>query len=155
MHTDSPFRQLREKTGLTAALFAAEADLSRQAVTNLEAGMYTSVPLRANRTLATVCSDRGIDARAWLHACYGVSKLDEAMDAWKKEKRALLDLSDWPVLTLKEIIARFKSPGTFCRDLCIPTSAIYHAIYGKSTVVPDVIREALHDAGYRYAEWQS
>lgn len=149
---ESPFKRLRELCGITAPLFGIEADLSRQAINNIEAGMYTSVPLKANRALATLCSDRNVDAVGVLRSYYGEATLDKAMDAWKREKRQQQDLRGWPVLGAKELIARFPSPGAFCRNLCIPSSAIYHLIYGKSDVVPDVIREALTDAGYPYVE---
>lgn len=110
------------------------------------------MPIRANQTLARLCKEKGIPAVSVLLREYSASTLDEAMDQWKADKRFETDLSDWPKLTLKQIIARFPSPGTFCRGLCIPSSAIYHAMYGKSKVTPDVIREALRDARYSYVD---
>jgi DNA-binding XRE family transcriptional regulator len=149
----SPFKRLREISGLTTRAFAAEAGISRQAIANLEAGMYQEVPLRANTTLAAVCREHGIPAGQILTAEYGQGKLNAAMDVWKQQKRAEIDLHDWPVLTIREIMARFSSPGAFCRDLCIPSSAIYHLHYGKTDQVPDVIIEALKDAGYKWTAW--
>lgn len=146
----SPFERLRTLAGVSRTEFASVADLSRQAVLNLEAGMYPEVPLRANRALATLAQRHGIDAGSILRAEYGFGTLNQAMDAWKQRKRAEVDARDWPPMRLSQAIARFDSPGSFCRRLCIPTSAIYHAMYGSGSTVPAVIHEALHDAGYQH-----
>ena len=43
----SPFKRLREIAGLSTKAFADRAGISRQAIANLEAGMYEIVPERA------------------------------------------------------------------------------------------------------------
>jgi transcriptional regulator with XRE-family HTH domain len=149
---DSPFRRLRLLTGRTVSDVAALSNLSRQAVTNVEAGMYPTTPITANRTITVLCRNANVDARKILQDEYGSPSLDGAMTLWRKQRRRMSELDDAPPMSLTEMIESYPNPGAFCRSLCIPTSAIYHTVYGRGGPVPDVIREALTDAGYRYAK---
>lgn len=147
----SPFRRLRLLAGRGHREFAEEADISLTAMTNIEQGMYVVVPVRANRVLTDSCKRAGIDAREVLRNEYGASSLNEAMDAWKTEKRRAVDLSEaGEQATLDGLIATFfDTPAKFARALAIPTGMVDGRRTGGE--MPDLIREALTEAGYRHA----
>ena len=144
----SPFKALRLAAGVSQAQLARNAGISPTAMTDLEAGMYDIVPIRANRALSAAVKNAAVDVQA-IYRGYGGFDLNTAMDAWKTDRRRQVPLSEWPALSLQGLVDRFESPGSFCRRLCIPTAALNNTLSGRITM-PDVIRDALAAAGYPY-----
>lgn len=146
----APTKRLRTLAGLSAREIGARGEISLTAVQNVESGMYREVPVRLNRALAQAVRNAGFDGRKILETEYGDPTLNGAMDRWKTLKRQQHDLSAWPAMTLVQIMAEWRSSFAFCREMCIPTAALHNYEVGKVTGLPDVIQDALRDAGYEH-----
>jgi transcriptional regulator with XRE-family HTH domain len=149
---ESPFKRLRLLAGVQQKDLAQRAGVSVTALVNIEAGLYETVPQRANMALARACRNAGVGALSVLMTEYGDASLDGAMRTWQRRQRQRYDLSTWGSITFEQLVGAFEKPDRFCKALCVPTAALHNYRSGKLRVMPLVIREALQDAGYPYID---
>lgn len=119
-----------------------------------EAGLFETVPERANRELARACREAGVNALAWLLDNYETASLDVAMHHWQTYRRIQVGkvLGVTKPLFLEQYLYLFGNPDRFCKALCIPPAALHQYRVGDVRSIPEVIRTALHEAGLPLAD---
>lgn len=150
MTAESPFKRLRLLSGTRQNDLAEQAGISVTALVNVEAGLYETVPARANLALARACRNAGVGAMSVLINEYGDASLDGAMRTWQRRHRESYDLTDLEPMSLEQMIEVFGKADRFCKALCVPTAALHNYRSGKLRTMPLVIREALTEAGYAW-----
>lgn len=166
--TTSPFRRLREMTGLNAIKFTEAASISRTTTTYLEAGLYTVIPPRPLATLAHLLSERLIDPTEVLSAEYGNGDIEVATIIWQRAVRQTLkdrireawkqyestEFND--IVTPVEEFARlaFGNQDAFCKAMKVATGPVYLYRDSDSRPMPLALKTALLDAGLTPREVQ-
>ncbi len=156
----SPFKAVREATGLSKADFTRRAAIADSTSTFIEAGLYPSNPPKANLELLKAAEEKAVPVDEILSE-YGGTTIDSATLAWQKAVRvehrlkvvqAWNDSLEHPVEELSpfEDFARkaFGTKDAFCKALKIPVAVAFQFDTGVVKTMPALMEAALMDAGF-------
>lgn len=164
--TTSPFKRLREMTGMSPLKFTEAAMIARTTTLYLDVGLYTATPPRALDKIIELCEERKIPYGDVLKLEYGSEDLDIATIIWQRAVRnshaAKLieafeiapDLSGDAVNPMEDLAARaFGTKDAFCKAMKIPTAVTYFYFHqDRVRPLPVVLKTALLDGGLTPAD---
>lgn len=155
----NPITKIRKELDLFQNGLALACGVSTSTIYYVEKGQFVSIPGRIHKYLATVIED------------YNPRKLEKEYHQWIKHKRKLNTLLVPPLYADMKLILPRKmedyrgkhplkyyldywkiNPSKFCDVICIPKNPYHSYVRGTQEDMPEIIYEALIDAGFGYQQ---
>jgi transcriptional regulator with XRE-family HTH domain len=163
---DGPVSRVRNLSGLSLREFCKRFGLSKPALTNYEAGMYSALSDAMVSILYEATAELGHSLPDLMREWFGVDSAYLAYDAWLRASRVeQADRFMVSPFTLAELSTRAKdgkvvspmlafveetagSVYTFSKLLKVPQATVWRYVEGKTVGMPKQLAEALDDVGY-------
>lgn len=171
MMVEGPVSRVRNLTGLSLRDFCKRFGISKPALTNYEAGMYSSLSDAMVSILFDAVAGTGRSLSDVMQEWYGVDSVVVAYERWLRGERLRVadDFMVSPV-TLGELTVSSRdgvvpspmllwvertsgSVYGFSKKLKVPQATVWRYVEGKTSGMPKQLSEALEGIGYpRVAE---
>lgn len=163
---EGPVSRVRKLTGLSLREFSARFGISKPALTNYEAGMYSALSDKVVALLYAALEEPGHSMQGLMQEWYGVDSLYLAYDKWLRgERLAVADRFMVSPYTLAELSTRAKdgvvvspmlsfveetagSVYNFSKLLKVPQATMHRYVSGVTAGMPRELVEALETIGF-------
>lgn len=156
----NPYALLREQCGLNQSEFSTKHQLARQTLVAIEQGVYPTLSDRMILELGKECHAKGVAAASVLQEAFGVSRLSEAYELWRRADRlaASAGINDvvpgqWTKdLSPMHFVVKGFGRGVqgFSKALKVPGATLLRYIKGDQREMPRSLEEALRGVEYPY-----